>query len=291
MRLFLTPAAAGAWAAMAAIALVAVAARAAPVYGGGTIHPVRPVVFRAAPPHDAPDGRLRALVALIDRTRARAAAPGVSDEERDALAELAWSQADEALGDPILSERAGRDPDFLQVQALLLLDDGEDEDALAVLGRLAVIAPEDPETHRLLAQGLIGAGRTAGAVEEYRLALALGAESAAEVRAHLAHALVVAGRPEEGLAESERAIAVDPSAYLGHLMRGWILGEAGRRDEERREYLEALKLERDDADLWALLALSWERAGEIARAREAWREVVRIDPSDREAAAKAGERP
>ena len=93
--------------------------------------------------------------------------------------------------------------------------------------------------------------------------------------------------PTEGLAESERAIALDPSAYLGHFIRGWILGEAGRRDEERREYLEAVQRERDDADLWELLARSWERAGESARAREAWREVVRIDPSDEEAAEKA----
>jgi len=280
----------GAIAAIALVALGASSGRSAPVHGGGTLNPERPE-FRAAAAPAAPDERLRALVALIDRTRARAAAPGVGEEERAALAELAWSQADEALGDPTLSERAGRDPDFLQVQALLLMDDGEDEDALAVLQRLAVIAPEDPETHLLLAQCLMGLGRPAGAVGEYRRALALGVETAAEVRAHLAHALVVAGHPEEGLAESERAIALDPSAYLGHFMRGWILGEAGRRDEERREYLEALKLERDDADLWALLALSWERAGENARAREAWREVVRIDPSDREAASKVGENP
>ena len=224
-------------------------------------------------------------------TRDRAAAPGLSDEERDALAELAWAQADEALEDPHLRERAQRDPDFLQAQALLLMDDGEDEDALGVLERLAVIAPEDPETHRLLALGLMGLGRAAGAIEEYRRALALDVDAAAEVRAHLAYALVVAGRLEEGLAESERAIAQDPSAYLGHFIRGWILGEAGRRDEERREYLEAVQRERDDADLWELLARSWERAGESARAREAWREVVRIDPSDEEAAEKVGVKP
>jgi tetratricopeptide (TPR) repeat protein len=252
--------------------------------------PERPVFRVQAPDAAAPDDRLRAIVARIDRTRARATAPGLSDEERDALTEMAWAQAEEALDDPLLRERAQRDPDFLQAQALLLMDDGEDEDALGVLERLAVIAPRDPETHRMLALGLMGLGRAAGAVEEYRRALALDVD-AAEVRAHLAYALVVAGRLEEGLAESERAIARDPSAYLGHFIRGWILGEAGRRDEERREYLEAVQRERDDADLWELLARSWERAGDRERAQAAWGEVMRIDPSDEEAAEKVGVKP
>jgi Flp pilus assembly protein TadD len=107
----------------------------------------------------------------------------------------------------------------------------------------------------------------------------------------LAYALSVAGRNEEGLAESARAIAADPKAYFGHFVRGWILGELGRGEEERREYLEAVRLEKDDADLWAQLALSWEEAGESDRAREAWREVVRIDPSDEEAVGKLKAQP
>jgi Flp pilus assembly protein TadD len=278
-------------AAFAAAVLIAVPSRSAPTLAGQAPHAERPAPGLLAPVAAAPDDRLHAIVALIDQTRARAAKPGLSDEERDALAEIAWAQADEALEDPLLRERAQRDPDFLQAQSLLLMDDGEYEDALAVLDRLAVIAPQDPETHRLLALGLTGLGRAEGAVGEYQRALALEVDAAAEVRAHLACALVVAGRLHEGLAESERAIAQDPSAYLGHLIRGWILGEAGRRDEERREYLEAVQRERDDADLWELLARSWERAGESARAREAWREVVRIDPSDEEAVEKAGARP
>ncbi len=277
--------------ALAAAVLIAVPARPAPRPNVPAPQPDRLSSSVPSEPDTVPDDRLRAIVALIDRTRARAAAPGLSDEERDALAELAWAQADEALADPHLRERAQRDPDFLQAQALLLMDDGEDEDALAVLERLAVIAPDDPETHRLLALDLTGLGRAAGAIAEYRRALALGVAAAADVRARLAYTLAIAGHLEEGLAESERAIAQDPSAYLGHFIRGWILGEAGRRDEERREYLEALRHERDDADLWEQLARSWERAGESARAREAWREVMRIDPSDEQAADRVGAKP
>jgi len=276
---------------LAAAVLIAVPARSSLMHNGQILQPERPVFRAPVPDAAAPDDRLRAIVALIDRTRTRAAAPGLSDEERDALTEMAWAQAEEALADPYLHERAQRDPDFLQAQALLLMDDGEDEDALGVLERLAVIAPKDPETHRLLALGLMGLGLAEGAVEEYRRALALDVDAAAEVRAHLAYTLVVAGRLEEGLAESERAIARDPSAYLGHFIRGWILGEAGRRDEERSEYLEAVQRERDDADLWELLARSWERAGDRARAQAAWGEVVRIDPSDEEAAEKVGVKP
>jgi len=278
-------------AAFATVALAALPAHAAPLLNGREPHSERPSLVAPPAKTAAPDDRLREIVALIDKTRARAEAPGLNDEERDALAELAWAQADEALEDPSLRERAQRDPDFLQAQALLLMDDGEDEDALVVLARLAVIAPRDPETHRLLALAFMGLGRAEGASEEYRRALALDVDAAADVRAHLAYTLAVAGRLEEGLVESERAIAQDPSAYLGHFMRGWILGESGRFDEERREYLEAVKRERDDADLWELLAKSWERAGEFARAREAWREVVRIDPSDEKAAEKLGAKP
>jgi len=234
------------------------------------------------------------MVLLIDQTRSRAAAPGLNEEERDALAELAWAQVDEALEDPSLRERAQRDPDFLQVQALLLMDDGEDEGALEVLQRLAVIAPRDPETHVLLGLALLGLGRTDGAIEAYRRALALeglAAVDAADIRARLAYALAHAGRADEALAACERSIVENPSAYLGHFIRGWILGEAGRREEERREYLEAVQRERDDAELWERLAHSWERAGERARAQEAWREVARIDPSDTVAAEKAGVKP
>jgi Flp pilus assembly protein TadD len=239
-----------------------------------------------APNTVAPGERLRAIVALIDQTRARAAAPGLRDEERDDLADLAWSQAEEALEDPLLRDRSQRDPGFLQAQTKLLMDDGEDEEALLVLERLRTIAPEDPETHRLLATCFMGLGRAQDAVEAYRRALALDKGTGADLRAHLAYALSVAGRNEEGLAECARAIAADPKAYLGHFVRGWILGELGRGEEERREYLEAVRLEKNDADLWAQLALSWEEAGESESAREAWREVVRIDPSDEEAVAK-----
>jgi Tfp pilus assembly protein PilF len=112
-----------------------------------------------------------------------------------------------------------------------------------------------------------------------------------EIRAELAYAPSAAGRHEEGLAESARAIAAAPGSYLAHFVRGWILGELGRREEERREYLEAVRLERDDADLWAQLAMSWEEAGDSERARAAWREVIRIDPSDEDAAAKLGPKP
>jgi tetratricopeptide (TPR) repeat protein len=263
--------------------------------GSATLNPARTVRPGPAPSPGptalAPEERLRAIVALIDRSRARAAAPGLRDEERDELADLAWAQADEALEDPLLRERAQRDPGFLQAHAKLLMDDGEDEEALGVLERLRTISPEDPETHRLLATCFMGLERAQDAVEAYRRALALGTGAGADARAHLAYALSAAGRSEEGLAESARAIAADPAAYLGHFVRGWILGVLGRAEEERREYLEAVRLERDDADLWAQLALSWEEAGESARALEAWREVVRIDPSDETAVRKITAKP
>ena len=277
--------------ALAVAVLVPPAARSSPPGGAPAPHPSRPVPRLTEPTAAPPDDRLRSIVALIDRTRARAAAPGLDDDERDALAEQAWAQADEALEDPLLRERSRRDPDFLQVQSLLLLDDGEAQEALAVLERLAVIAPDAPATHRLLASALMDLGRTAGAIAEYRRALSLDGGGDADTRAHLGYALAVAGFLEAGLAECERAIARDPSGYLGHFIRGWILGESGRRDEERRAYLEALRHERDDADLWALLARSWELAGDAASAREAWREVVRIDPSDEEAVEKAAAAP
>lgn len=263
-------------------------ARSAPTDAARIPGTVLPAPAPSAEP--APDRRLREIVRLIDEARARAAAPGLRDEERDALAELAWAQVDESLGDPVLRERSRRDPDFLQVQALLLMDDGDDEEALAVLGRLQTLAPGDPETHRLLALVFMGLGRARDAVDEYRRALALGGGEG-DVRAHLAYALAVAGSLEEALAESARAIGEDPAGYLGHFVRGWILGELGRGGEARAEYLAAVQREQDDADLWALLAESWEAAGRHDRSREAWREVLRIDPSDEEAAEKLGATP
>lgn len=146
------PALSAALTALAAAVFIAVPARTAPAVNSQVLPHERSAIRAPAPQAADPDGRLRSIVALIEQTRARAAAPGLRDEERDALADLAWAQADEALEDPFLRER-------------------------------------------------------------------------------------------------------------------------------------------DDPDRWWQLARSWERVGESERAREAWREVVRIDPSDDEAAEKLGVKP
>lgn len=239
-----------------------------------------PALAAPAPPGE----RVRRAVAGIESWRGRAAAPGLADEERDALADHAWAALDEVLGDPGLRDEARRTAAFLRAQALLLLDDGADDEAFAVLERLGEVAPEDPETHYLRGLSLMGLERPAEAAGAYRRALALGVRGGAGVRAHLAYATAAAGAPEEGLAECLRAAGEDPREYLVPFVRGWILGELGRGAEARAAYAEAVGLERDDADLWWLRAEAELAAGNAAGAAEAWREVVRIDPSDAEAA-------
>ena len=98
-------------------------------------------------------------------------------------------------------------------------------------------------------------------------------------------------RFEEALIELEHGLRIAPHDSNNAQDVAECHMQAGRRDEERREYLEAVRLERDDADLWELLARSWERAGDRASAQAAWGEVVRIDPSDEEAAEKVGKKP
>jgi tetratricopeptide (TPR) repeat protein len=250
---------------------------------------------RALEPSPAPEPRATAaervagIAARAADLRERAGDPGLRDEERDAFLEQAWVATDEALTDPTLKDEALRTPAFLRVHALLLLEDGEHEEALETLGRLRGLAGADPETHVLLALCFMELGRTEEAVGAYRRALELGVAHPAEIRARLAYAVATAGRREEGLRTVEQAVAEDPADYFGYFVRGWILDALERRAEAKGDYLRAVERFRDDADVWDLLAELYEGEGDRQRALECYREVVRIDPSDEFAAGKVEE--
>jgi tetratricopeptide (TPR) repeat protein len=264
----------------AALALLAAATLfAAPAAGSPRL--VAPAPRGAPPPPAAasPAEQVRAAVEGIRGYRERAAAPGLRDEERDELADLAWSLCDGVLGDPAVRDEGLRTPAFLRQWALLLLDDGEEDEALERLERLRSLAPVDPETHYLLGLTLARLGRSPAAAAAFRRALELHVDGEAEVRARLASALADGGDRQAALAEAERAVAADPEEYYARFVRGRIRGELGRADA-LADLLAAARLYADDAELWEAIARERERRGDAAGELAAWREVLRLDPSD-----------
>ncbi len=125
--------------------------------------------------------------------------------------------------------------------------------------------PGMPIGHSLLAQALLEAGDTPGAVTVMEGARAKGLASDSLLR-QLALSLAELGRAAEGLA------VIDPLARQGdreaQAARGLLLSEAGRQDEARRALQDLLAKDADNPKAFETLALVALRQGRWAEARD-----------------------
>ena len=82
---------------------------------------------------------------------------------------------------------------------------------------------------------------------------------------------------------SERALEADSTRSYVWIARGMTLRdiEPSSRRNAILAYQRAIALDSNNADAWHFYALAWEDSLEPSRARAAWRQVLRIDPTHR----------
>ncbi len=120
-------------------------------------------------------------------------------------------------------------------------------------------------------------------------------------------------RYDEALGKAEKAVAFNPNFAEGHTARGFILHHVGRSEEALKCFERAMALEPSFPDIWlqfraqalyqlgrypeavgllkrilrnpntdtsrALLAACYGQMGLVSEAREAWRELLRVNPN------------
>jgi tetratricopeptide (TPR) repeat protein len=120
-------------------------------------------------------------------------------------------------------------------------------------------------------------GDQAGAIEDYRRALAL-APAYAYAHYNLGNSLMETGRAAEAAAEYREALRFRPEDASIHFNLGNALAALGRRSEAAAQFRETLAIDPGRADAWFNMADALLQAGEPAKAADAYSNAVRIRP-------------
>jgi len=154
----------------------------------------------------------------------------------------------------------------------------------AFLWRAAGLAGEfarDRDAARLYQQGLalVAAGEYASAAGVFRSVLAL-APHAVESYGALAEAEFRQKRYDQAVAVYRRWLAIYPYTYVGALYRevGLIELRAERPADARKDLLQATFLDPSDWQAFHLLGHAQRRLSDLAAARAAWEQVIRLNP-------------
>ena len=115
------------------------------------------------------------------------------------------------------------------------------------------------------------------AIKEGKRAIAMNPNSA-DAYAWLAMTLNYAGRPEEAIDSSKKAMRLSPFPPAYYIMGlGNAYRENGQYEEAIAEYKKCLKLRPNNIQAHKGLALTYALDGRYEEARESWSEVVKID--------------
>jgi spermidine synthase len=125
---------------------------------------------------------------------------------------------------------------------------------------LAQIVPESANTHNVLGIDLARSGRLAGAIAEFRQALALDATNAA-TNWHLGAALASTGANGEAIAYLRRSVQLDPSNSEAHNDLGLMLAQAGLVDEAAQHFEQAVRLDPESEEARRNLAIVEQQRG------------------------------
>ena len=149
----------------------------------------------------------------------------------------------------------------------------------AGIRRALRLSPDDPQVLQIQGAIMGNLGRTQDAIRAHTRALELD-PSNAQARAALGIALIFARRPEEGLADIDRAVSLSPRDPLLYNWLGYraLACTTLYRHEEAVENARA-SLERGETrTAYMVLAISQSELGRTDEARAAQREFARIAP-------------
>jgi tetratricopeptide (TPR) repeat protein len=181
-----------------------------------------------------------------------------------------------------LSQNAN-DVQALHGLGILTFEAGEQEEALALLGKAANLAPKTVELRRIYANALAKSSRFEAAVPEYETVLRLEPHSVAD-RIRLGTALLSLGRNEEAAKRFEKALSqmTPKSPERASTLRR--LGQAQRRSGQSqaaiRSWRMALALDANYPDLAFNLAELLKEQGLKSEAEAAYRQALRVKPED-----------
>lgn len=104
------------------------------------------------------------------------------------------------------------------------------------------------------------------------------APRSAVAHGHLGHALVEAGRLDDGIAEYRAAIALSPTYEMVHFNLGLALSKEGRADDAMDAFRQVLALKPDFAPARYQIANRILRRGQVDEAVALYREAIADDP-------------
>ncbi|HVS37160.1 MAG TPA: tetratricopeptide repeat protein [Gemmataceae bacterium] len=140
------------------------------------------------------------------------------------------------------------------------------------------LLPDYPEALCNLGLALQGLGRHAEAVEQFRAALRLRPDFAV-VHGNLAISLRELGQWNEALELFRRAVELEPHSAPAHTNLGQLLLDLNRPEEALPPCQEAVRLQPDRAALHHNLGNVLRRLGRPVEARAAYLEALRLDPN------------
>jgi Flp pilus assembly protein TadD len=155
---------------------------------------------------------------------------------------------------------------------------GREDEALAMFERSIARDPRFYRAYLNKGELLRDRGRTDAALVVIREALAIQPDSAVAYQ-YLGAALMDAGRLPDAIAAVRHSLALDPGQVGAESLLGLLLLRESR-PEQAIPHLEAyVKRRRDDPRGYNNLGAALMRAGRVEEARAAFREALRLDPS------------
>jgi len=188
----------------------------------------------------------------------------------------------------VLEQAVEKDPEDAQAWIALgeVYEDLDEIDmAYQAYERALELDPSSPETKCLAAHANLMLGRYEDAEIEYRQAVEQNPNDS-EAWAGLGEALIAQERYHEAIEACKRSLDGDPASLYG--LPGYINAceHTGNFDEARRAVMKAIEKDKNNSDLWYMLARIKVVAGHPEQALAAYQRAARLNPSD--AASHAG---
>lgn len=159
--------------------------------------------------------------------------------------------------------------------ALLYLELGQTEKAIAHFDEIVRLKPDSADAHFNLGTTLMQAGRFEEAIAQYQEALRIKPDSAA-AHNNLGNVLDRQGKLDEAIAEYREVLRLQPNYSKAHNNLGFTLVKRGRAEEALGHFREALRLEPQLPDAHYNLALALQNRGEWREAVTQFREALEL---------------
>jgi protein O-mannosyl-transferase len=147
----------------------------------------------------------------------------------------------------------------------------------AIWGDTVAKCPDNLFARNNFGVALAEAGNSAGAMGQFRAAIALSPQSV-EARTNLGGLLMEAGKADEGIAQFREALKLEPSFFGVHDNLGTALFQTGKLADAADQYEQALRLEPGNAEVHYKLGLVLRALGRPAEAEAQFKEASRLDP-------------